>query len=87
MYPKIASDSASEGLSHTKLSSIPYIRHHLQASGYYLGFSPTGYRLEVSATPSLDLINMLEHLTGLSETLNIYHFIKGYGKGYESTAK
>ena len=33
-------------------------------------------------TSSSGLINLLEQLTELKETLNVYQFIKGYDKGY-----
>lgn len=53
--------------------------------GYHLYFTPTSYRSELPTTRSLGMINLLQQLTDLRETLTyIYQF--ACDKGYRLTA-
>ena len=86
VYLELASDPTGEGLRHPR--PPPYTQMSVASLGFYLCFWPTHYRSEVPMIPSLDLINLLEQLTVLRETLTyVYLFIKGYDKEYRWIAR
>ena len=67
----------------------PPLQVPIASPACYLCFWPTGYRFEVSKTPSLCSINLLERLTELRKPIDSldYWFITKDIKGFESTAR